>query len=254
MLNNRMKEYIIYLLYLTGCFYLLNKNVEEINRVWNHYESIRVLIHPLLFICTALIVAFFFLIFDTNNMKNKIQERNMVFNQKQKQQVVITTVINWFIGRPFAYFMLHLVTNNQNFQLESILMVLFKYFIIILLYEIWFYYFHRFLHNKTVYKYVHKYHHIPKIPTVWATYCIHPLETIGHGLFFSILQFFCQLHPIYLMILDVIIITNETNSHSGYLRKYLPNPEYHDMHHQLVTCNYGLSDYLDKFHGTYKSN
>jgi methylsterol monooxygenase len=125
--------------------------------------------------------------------------------------------------------------------------------------DTWHYFFHRLLHHKRIYKYVHKVHHNFQAPFGMVAEYAHPIETmvLGMGFFIGIMAFANHIFVIWVWMATRLLETIDV--HSGYNLKINPlhvlpfyaGNEYHDFHHMNFVGNYGSSfTFWDKVFGT----
>ncbi|XP_030281478.1 lathosterol oxidase-like isoform X2 [Sparus aurata] len=121
------------------------------------------------------------------------------------------------------------------------------------------YWIHRFLHHKSIYKHLHKKHHIFKIPTPFASHAFHPLDGFLTSLPYHIYPFILPLHKGVYLSLFVFVNIWTISIHDG---KYLiPGPliclingaAHHVDHHLSFNYNYGQYFTLwDHLGGSYR--
>lgn len=112
--------------------------------------------------------------------------------------------------------------------------------------DTWVYWGHRFLHDKRIYKYIHKVHHTYTVPFAPNAEYEHPFETVflGAGFFIACMVLTSHLGFLWVWLFARLLVTYE--SHSGYDMPYsIPRlfPCYsgareHDWHHQCFQGNY----------------
>ncbi|XP_071103180.1 methylsterol monooxygenase 1-like [Haliotis cracherodii] len=126
--------------------------------------------------------------------------------------------------------------------------------------DTWHFFLHWALHDRRVYKYIHKVHHFFQTPFGMTAEYAHPLETIilGFGFFIGILTF--TNHMMLMWAWVTVRLMETIDVHSGYYFPYL-NPfhlcpfyagaKFHDFHHKNFIGNYGSTfTWWDKIFGT----
>ncbi|MEO6633774.1 MAG: sterol desaturase family protein [Mucilaginibacter sp.] len=131
----------------------------------------------------------------------------------------------------------------------------FYYFIsialMILLHDTYFYWTHRLMHWKPIFKYVHKVHHLSINPTPFAAYAFHPVEAVVEVGIIPLIAFTIPHHATTIVIFGLYSLLLNVAGHLGYelfpkgfashiLFKWHNTSTHHNMHHRLVKCNYGL--------------
>jgi sterol desaturase/sphingolipid hydroxylase (fatty acid hydroxylase superfamily) len=122
--------------------------------------------------------------------------------------------------------------------------------------EFHFYWIHRAIHWKPLYKYVHYLHHKNVNPGPWSGLAMHPVE---HLFYFSVvlIHWIVPSHPIHFLFNAQHTALTPAGGHHGFegpiLDGKLPTGSYfHYLHHRYFECNYGEATLpLDKMFGTF---
>ena len=121
------------------------------------------------------------------------------------------------------------------------------------------YWIHCFLHNRILYKYIHKGHHKWKVPTPFASHAFHPIDGWLQALPYHIYPFLFPLHKVLYLILFVFVNVWTISIHDGdyrvpgLLQPLINGSAHHTDHHLYYLYNYGQFFTLwDRFGGSYR--
>ena len=131
-----------------------------------------------------------------------------------------------------------------------------------IIHDAYFYWTHRFMHLKAVFKYVHRVHHESSNPSPWAAFSFHPLEAIVEFGIVYVIAFTMPYHISAMIVFFSYMTIMNVLGHLGY--EFFPRgftrgrfswwhntSTHHNMHHARSNCNYGLYfNWWDRLMGT----
>ncbi|MGE8426985.1 MAG: sterol desaturase family protein [Sphingobacterium sp.] len=121
----------------------------------------------------------------------------------------------------------------------------------LIIHDTYFYWMHRLLHNKVIFKFTHLVHHKSTNPSPWTSYSFHFFEALIEGLVLIPIVFILPIHPITIVLFTILAFTINVYGHLGYeiaprwfrrtwLFEIINTSVYHNMHHSKFKGNYGL--------------
>ena len=131
------------------------------------------------------------------------------------------------------------------------------------IHDTYFYWTHRFMHTRPVFKYIHVGHHRSISPTPWATFAFQPLEAVIQFCGIVGLVLFLPMHPIALLAFLWYDTMVNTAGHTGFemvpkavsrsrLFKGFNTVTHHDTHHTNRRANFGaFFNIWDRWMGTF---
>lgn len=122
----------------------------------------------------------------------------------------------------------------------------------------YFYWIHRWLHWKPLYKLAHHLHHRNSNVGPWSGLSMHPVEHVIY-LGSVMIHWVIASHPVHILYHLQFYALSAATTHSGYEGVFIRNKKrlamgtfHHQMHHRYFECNYGsLEIPWDKFFGSF---
>ena len=136
----------------------------------------------------------------------------------------------------------------------------------VVLHDFWFYWMHRSLHHRLLFRRAHATHHISRTPTSWAAYSFAPIEAVAEAIYIPFMLLTLSLvTPLYGLAIFIFLghqIARNVIGHSGYelawpgftrspFTGWLTTTTHHDLHHTEGRYNFGLYfTWWDRMMGT----
>jgi sterol desaturase/sphingolipid hydroxylase (fatty acid hydroxylase superfamily) len=134
--------------------------------------------------------------------------------------------------------------------------------LLLVVHDAYFYWQHRFLHWKPMFRIAHATHHRSLNPTPFATFAFHPIEAAVEYGYVPLLALFVPIHVMPLFVFGIVMTALNAYGHGGielapkgFVRhpvgRFLLTPTHHDLHHSSVDYNFGFySSFWDRLMGT----
>lgn len=157
---------------------------------------------------------------------------------------VVVVAVTWAGFHGYTRFYAHISDRGWPYFIFSLVLM-------ILLHDTYFYWTHRLMHWKPLFKRVHRTHHLSTNPTPFAAYAFHPIEAIVEIGIIPIIVFTIPHHSLAILAFSIYTLLLNVMGHLGFelfpkgfashwLFKWHNTSTHHNMHHRLVKCNYGL--------------
>ena len=139
-----------------------------------------------------------------------------------------------------------------------------SFVVCVFLFDTYFYWTHRFMHWRPVFKYLHLDHHRSVTPTPFAIFAFSPWEAIIQFFGLALLIVFLPMCPLVLMLFLSYDTIMNIGGHNGFeiIPKWVAKVPFlnrfntvrhHDAHHTNVAVNYGsFTNFWDRWMGTFQ--
>lgn len=121
----------------------------------------------------------------------------------------------------------------------------------LIVHDTYFYWMHRLMHHKKLFKLTHLVHHQSTNPSPWASYSFHFIEAWIEGAVLFVIVFLFPVHPLTILLFTVLGFIINVYGHLGYevmprwvrnsfLFEIINTSVHHNQHHSKFRGNYGL--------------
>ncbi len=122
--------------------------------------------------------------------------------------------------------------------------------LMMLIQDTYFYWTHRLMHQRRLFRFFHRTHHLSTNPTPWTTYAINPLEAVVNSGASLIVLFLFPVSALALFIFGIVNTAYAVYGHLGYeifpaglaqhwLGRWINTSVAHNTHHARARYNYG---------------
>ncbi len=188
--------------------------------------------------------------FESYRIQNKFPERQKILTEVKYSLstfIIFALVgVGIYIARNTGYTKIYLSISDYGYAYFFFTIVL-----SIVIHDAYFYFFHRLMHHKLLFKHVHQVHHYSTNPSPFAAFSFHPLEAILEAGIVPLLVISFPIHPLAILALLLFMTALNVLGHLGYElypSNFVTNKwtnwnntsTHHNIHHQKFNCNYGL--------------
>jgi Delta7-sterol 5-desaturase len=121
----------------------------------------------------------------------------------------------------------------------------------LVIHDTYFYWMHRLLHHKAIFRFTHLLHHKSTNPSPWTSYSFHFLEAWTEGAVLLVIVMILPVHPLTILLFTVTAFIINVYGHLGYeivpkgfrktfMFEILNTSVHHNLHHSRFKGNYGL--------------
>ena len=200
------------------------------------------------------------------NRYKKIQQRHPQKNDYAREVFYSVITICIFAFVPVVMLKIPAISRYTRFYTDisqhGWVYFLLAFPLMFFIHDTYFYWTHRLMHNKRLFRLFHLVHHKSTNPSPWAAYAFHPLEAIIEAGIFVLFLLVMPIHLLHLVIFFFFMILYNVYGHLGFelyphgftksrIGKWINTSVSHNQHHQYFKGNYGLYfTFWDRMMGT----
>jgi lathosterol oxidase len=181
---------------------------------------------------------------------------SLSLSRKSLRHELVSSFVTIMVVAAFGLLMLYCYKAgysqvSKDDKLLMIPAVLVGVAVLLLMFDLYFYAFHRLLHVFGIARTTHDVHHIARPTTAWGALAFSPFEAAIIGMFFLLATLLVPMHPVTMQIFMFIVFFQSAVHHSGY--RFYPvswphfpilglwaTANHHQLHHRSGRYNFGL--------------
>ena len=222
------------------------------------------------FIVAGLSFLLFYVIFRKKWSGGKIQQRFPIYSDYLREIFFSVITIAIFGIVPVVFIFNENVSKYTLLYKDIAAMGWVYYFsvfpVMLFMHDTYFYWMHRLMHNKVLFKWFHLVHHRSTNPSPWAAYAFHPLEAVIEAGILVIFLFTLPMHRTNFVVFFLFMIIYNVYGHLGWelypkkfhktrIGRWINTSVAHNQHHQFFKGNYGLYFlFWDRIMGTLRED
>jgi Delta7-sterol 5-desaturase len=237
---------------------------------WNDYLEFWFIIGSRYFIIAGIAFIIFYLVLRDKSLYRKIQSKHPARADLLREILYSVITISIFAVVPLVILKIPSIARHTHFytdiQAHGWLYFFIAFPLMFFIHDTYFYWTHRLMHHRSLFRAFHLLHHKSTNPSPWAAYAFHPLEAIVEAGIFVVFLFLMPIHLLHLAIFFFLMIVYNVYGHLGYelypegfaksrVGKWINTSVSHNQHHQFFKGNYGLYfTFWDRMMGTLRAD
>lgn len=205
------------------------------------------------YLIAAGVLVFILTLFATRLSRRRIQQARATSEDVRREILysLSTVLIFSLVGFSVYLGVQHGVFRIYGGDLPGTARLLMEFVAIVLLHDAYFYWAHRLMHTRWLFRRVHRVHHRSRTPTPWAAYAFAPAEAFLEAAILPIAALIIPMHELTALLFVTHMIIRNVAGHAGielFPKGWLDMPIlraftttiHHDLHHSHGGYNFGL--------------
>jgi len=193
----------------------------------------------------------------------RIQARRAGFADRRREfRNSLVTLGVFTLNGLFVFAMLRAGVFHISPQLPPLWLGLLEFAAVVVAHDAYFYWMHRSLHHRLMFRRAHLTHHESRTPTPWAAYSFAPIEAFFEAIFIPLWLALVPMHEVAVLAFILHQIIRNVIGHMGHelappgfsrsrWTGWLTTTTHHDLHHSQGRYNFGLYfTWWDRWMGT----
>jgi sterol desaturase/sphingolipid hydroxylase (fatty acid hydroxylase superfamily) len=238
--------------------------------LWNDYINYWIQIGSRYFMVAGIAFIVYYFLFRRRNQYKKIQNHFPAAKDYIREIIFSILTVCIFALVPLLILKVKSISVHTRFYTDigthGRLYFFLAFPLMFFIHDTYFYWTHRLMHHRSLFKTFHLLHHRSTNPSPWAAYAFHPLEAIVEAGIFAVFLFTIPIHYLHLFIFFFLMIVYNVYGHLGYelypkgfskhpIGKWINTSVSHNQHHQFFKGNYGLYfTFWDRMMGTQRDD